>query len=369
MRRRHRVHRIHRIHRIHRSTALVVGMLVVLGCSVVPTVAAAASGSAVQLAPMSNAYVFHLPFDGSSAATGCTSPGGGQWQAAAVGSQPAGATQNGQLEEIQSGMDAPPTRTAIWWPIPTAPGSPRCSPPIRWPNRPSTAGTPGMCCGLPVTRHVNDVGFLLKVIADIAARTPVDLRRVYVTGISNGGMMAYAMAAEASDHVAAISSVSGQVELPTIHPTRAVPTMEFHSVDDPIAKCDGVPEHEPQARPVGDGGDRPVGEGRRLRPQPARRARRSSGHRDRSRTARRRHWSPTPTAGPGAEVALWRFTGSGHVWPGSDVQHRPAEDLDPGRRGPRDRPRERQRDHVAVLPALRVARPTADTDDVTGRRP
>jgi acetyl esterase/lipase len=38
-----------------------------------------------------------------------------------------------------------------------------------------------------------------KVIADIAARTPVDLRRVYMTGISNGGMMAYAMAAEASD--------------------------------------------------------------------------------------------------------------------------------------------------------------------------
>ena len=47
--------------------------------------------------------------------------------------------------------------------------------------------------------------FLLRVISDIAARTPVDLRRVYVTGMSNGGMMAYAMAAQASTYIAAIA--------------------------------------------------------------------------------------------------------------------------------------------------------------------
>jgi hypothetical protein len=63
-------------------------------------------------------------------------------------------------------------------------------------------------------------------------------------------MMAYAMAAEASKHVAAISSVSGQVELPTIHPTRAVPTMEFRSLNDPIAEWDGVPNRNPHL-PIG----------------------------------------------------------------------------------------------------------------------
>ncbi len=36
----------------------------------------------------------------------------------------------------------------------------------------------GMCCGLSVTKHINDVGFLHKVISGIAARTPVDLKRV-----------------------------------------------------------------------------------------------------------------------------------------------------------------------------------------------
>jgi poly(3-hydroxybutyrate) depolymerase len=76
----------------------------------------------------------------------------------------------------------------------------------------------GECCGLPVTKKINDVGFLEAVIANVAARTPVNLRRVYMTGISNGGMMAYAFAAEASTHVAAIASVSGQVEIPSSTP-------------------------------------------------------------------------------------------------------------------------------------------------------
>jgi poly(3-hydroxybutyrate) depolymerase len=53
------------------------------------------------------------------------------------------------------------------------------------------------------------------------------------------------MAAEASTHVAAIASVSGQVELPVMHPTRSVPTMEFHSVNDPIAKFNGAPNKNP----------------------------------------------------------------------------------------------------------------------------
>ncbi len=48
--------------------------------------------------------------------------------------------------------------------------------------------------------------------------------------------------------MAAISSISGQVELPTIHPSRPVPTLEFHSLDDPIAKWVGVPNENPRLR-------------------------------------------------------------------------------------------------------------------------
>src|ERR1019366_3959454 len=81
----------------------------------------------------------------------------------------------------------------------------------------------GVCCALPATKKINDVGFLVKVISDLATRTPVNLRRIYITGISSGGMMANAMGAEAADHFAALSAVEGPVEIPTIHPARVVP--------------------------------------------------------------------------------------------------------------------------------------------------
>ena len=137
-----------------------------------------------------------------------------------------------------------------------------------------------------------------------------------MTGISNGGMMAYAMASEASDHVAAISSISGQVELPTIHPSRPVPTLEFHSVDDPIAKWAGVPNKDPRLRlSVMEGIDQWVkADGCNPHAVTGSTIVGAAGSISAGETA-------TPVAyrhcKAGTEVALWRFTGSGHVWPGS----------------------------------------------------
>jgi polyhydroxybutyrate depolymerase len=172
----------------------------------------------------------------------------------------------------------------------------------------------GACCGDPSTNHVDDVDFLLAVISNVAAHTPVDLRRVYVTGMSNGGMMAYAMAAEASQHVAAIASVSGQVELSTIHPTRAVPTLEFHSVDDPIAKFDGVASTDPKLRfSVMDGVEQWVKADKCG----------TAAHTGKTITGTGTSAGLTATlvtytgCTGDAQVALWRLTGSGHVWPGA----------------------------------------------------
>jgi polyhydroxybutyrate depolymerase len=224
-------------HRSRIVPVVVVAAAAVLGSAVsAPTGASATTRS--RLAPMSGAYIFHLTFGHRARSYRLHVP-----PAAAAGTplplvlNLAGATQNGFIEEVEFGMDASADQNGYL---------------VAYPNgtRISTVLTPDpvakQCCGLPVTKHVNDVGFLLKVISDIASRTPVNLRRVYVTGISNGGMMAYAMAAEASDHIAAIASVEGQVELPTIHPTRAVPTMEFHSVNDPIALYKGTPNKNPK---------------------------------------------------------------------------------------------------------------------------
>jgi polyhydroxybutyrate depolymerase len=180
----------------------------------------------------------------------------------------------------------------------------------------------GMCCGLPVTKQINDVGFLEAVIADVTRRTPVNLRRVYMTGISNGGMMSYAMAAEASDHVAAIASVSGQVEIPTIHPSRPVPTMEFHSINDPIALFKGNPNKNPKlVLSVTQGVNQWVkADGCKATPDVGTEIVGAAGSISAGETATLLTYSGCQG---GAKVALWRFTGSGHVWPGSPLNTGP----------------------------------------------
>src|SRR3990172_834937 len=57
--------------------------------------------------------------------------------------------------------------------------------------------------------NVDDVGFIRAMIDDVAAKTPVEARRVYAAGISNGAMMSSRLACEASDLIAAVGLVVG----------------------------------------------------------------------------------------------------------------------------------------------------------------
>ncbi|MGA3147964.1 MAG: PHB depolymerase family esterase [Acidimicrobiales bacterium] len=312
--------------RVARLLSMVVAAVVVtsvMASVLVTTPAAPAPPRRPELAPKAGAYVFTLRFDGLTRDFRLHVP------PAASSGRPLplvlnlhGATQNGQLEEITSDMDPNADQNGYLAAYPDGTRISKVLTPDPVAKQAQYGWNAGMCCGLPVTRHIDDVGFLLEVIAGIAARTPVDLRRVYVTGISNGGMMAYAMAAEASGHVAAVSSVSGQVELPTIQPSRAVPTMEFHSVDDPIAKWVGVPNRDPRLRlSVMEGIDQWV---RTDECDP-------SPHVGPTLVGATGSISAGQTATPvtytdclpGSEVALWRFTGSGHVWPGSTLNTGP----------------------------------------------
>ncbi len=61
--------------------------------------------------------------------------------------------------------------------------------------------------------NVNDVKFLRAVLDEVARQHDINRSRVFATGISNGGMMAHRLAAEASDMVAAIAPVVGGLPL------------------------------------------------------------------------------------------------------------------------------------------------------------
>jgi hypothetical protein len=49
----------------------------------------------------------------------------------------------------------------------------------------------GDCCGRPARERIDDVGVIAAAIGDINMNVGVDPARVYATGISNSGMMAY----------------------------------------------------------------------------------------------------------------------------------------------------------------------------------
>jgi polyhydroxybutyrate depolymerase len=84
---------------------------------------------------------------------------------------------------------------------------------------------------------VDDVAFVTALIDDLATRTPIDERRVYVTGLSNGGMMSMRLACELSSRIAAAAPVGANMPAgltAACAPTRAVPVMLVHGDADPL---------------------------------------------------------------------------------------------------------------------------------------
>jgi polyhydroxybutyrate depolymerase len=64
------------------------------------------------------------------------------------------------------------------------------------------------------TNPPDDVGFIRQVILDLQSQIAPDPKRIYVTGLSNGGMMAHRVGVELSSLVAAIGVVEGTLVSP-----------------------------------------------------------------------------------------------------------------------------------------------------------
>jgi len=96
----------------------------------------------------------------------------------------------------------------------------------------------GNCCGMALAEQVDDVGFLNAVLDDVARRTPIDSRHIYVTGMSNGGMMAYRFGCEAAGRLAAIAPVAGAMNV-TCKPAAPLSVIAFHGTADQHVLYDG----------------------------------------------------------------------------------------------------------------------------------
>jgi polyhydroxybutyrate depolymerase len=100
----------------------------------------------------------------------------------------------------------------------------------------------GFCCRSAMRRAVDDVSFLDAVVETVAAQMSIDHRRVFVSGISNGALLAYRWGALRADKVAGIAAVAGaiggrkgffQPEVTPADPAHPVSVLIFHARDDP----------------------------------------------------------------------------------------------------------------------------------------
>ena len=172
----------------------------------------------------------------------------------------------------------------------------------------------GDCCGYAQHEKVDDVEFVRRLLDDLAKVARIDPDRVFATGMSNGGMMAYRLASELSDRIAAIAPVGGPMGTETCHPKRPVPVIHFHGTDDKFAPF------------VGGVGERSVSQTRfrsvedsiacwikangcaaeaAVVDEPVR-------VHDGTRVTRKTYGSGKN----GAEVVLIAIEGAGHTWPG-----------------------------------------------------
>jgi polyhydroxybutyrate depolymerase len=151
-----------------------------------------------------------------------------------------------------------------------------------------------------------DVLFTQAIIEALARRAPIDRKRIYATGISNGAQMAWRLACDRPHDFAAFGFVAGGY-FRVCEATDRAPVIIFHGTKDRLLPYDGRGKlmsvrnfamswaTRPACQPVQWG-------------QVIYRVGDATGER----------W----TCSPGREVDLYTLDGKGHSWPGSNMPER-----------------------------------------------
>lgn len=180
----------------------------------------------------------------------------------------------------------------------------------------------GNCCGEAVADDSQDVAFTAAVVECLRGRLPIDSSRVHATGMSNGAMMAYRVAAELAGTIASVAPVAGPLALPSVAPIRPVPVVHFHGTLDQFTPLGGGVGRRSVSRVT----HRPVLDGlldfvRANGCDPACR-REVVPCADEGLSIERFTWrQPGEAASDRAEdgdgeVVFYRIEGGGHTWPG-----------------------------------------------------
>lgn len=154
-----------------------------------------------------------------------------------------------------------------------------------------------------------DVRFISDLITRLEAAYDIDPSRIYASGYSNGGGMAFALSCTMPDRIAAVGIVAGAEDEPwsSCADTAPVPMISFHGTADPLVPYEGEGPSWLSPRPF------------------------PSIPEWTARWARRNRCAPSPVVtvaaadvtrrqyvgcADSAAVVLYTISGGGHTWPG-----------------------------------------------------
>lgn len=99
----------------------------------------------------------------------------------------------------------------------------------------------GHCCGYAMSNKMDDVGFISALIDRLIRDYPVDVKRIYVTGISNGGMMSHRLGSALPHKITAIAPVVGALFGDEKMPAQAVSALMINGMLDKSVPYQGGP--------------------------------------------------------------------------------------------------------------------------------
>jgi polyhydroxybutyrate depolymerase len=161
---------------------------------------------------------------------------------------------------------------------------------------------------------IDDMHFLQTILDDIQSAVPIDPRRVYISGFSNGAAMTFAFGARFSERIAAMAPVSSQSFVHIDRLTRPLPVYYLAGTEDPLIPFRGGRAELPPEIPIHRDYHFPAIyasaekwaklNGCTLPPRVI----------EDANGVRVERYEPSPA---GAEVLFTTIQGNGHHWPGT----------------------------------------------------
>ncbi len=104
---------------------------------------------------------------------------------------------------------------------------------------------------------IDDVDFVRRLIANLKSRLPIDDKRIYATGASNGGHFSWRLGCELADVFAAVGSDIGPIPVnlvPSCRPVMPIAVVGIQGGADPISPLEGGEVELSQLLGMGKGG-------------------------------------------------------------------------------------------------------------------